>query len=129
VRDDVDDFSGVGELGVSPKTGHWETVSFGTITVSGEGSKDDEIGAKMRRLGMHLAEAYPVLWTGAGFVPITTGAAREYLLLFMGQEGKGSILGDVWSFQIVSDKGAGDVEGQCTTDAWQGDGRGDVGKG
>jgi hypothetical protein len=53
---------------------------------------------------MYLAEAYPVPRTGAGFVPITTGAGREYLLLFMGQEGEGSMLGDVWSFQIASDK-------------------------
>ena len=37
-------------------------------------------------------------------MPITTSAGREYLLLFMGQEGKGSMLGDVWSFQIASDK-------------------------
>ena len=104
VRDDIDDFSGVGEIGVSPKTGDWETVSFGPIKVSGEGSTDDEIEAKMGRPGMHLAEAYPVPRTGAGFVPITTGAGREYLLLFMGKEGKGSMLGDVWSFQIRSDK-------------------------
>jgi hypothetical protein len=104
VRDDIDDFSGVGEIGVSPKTGKWETVSFGPIKVSGEGSKDDEIEAKMGRPGMNLAEAYPVPRTGAGFVPITTGAGREYLLLFMGEEGRGSMLGDVWSFQIRSAK-------------------------
>jgi hypothetical protein len=79
-------------------------VSFGPVKVSGEGSKDDEIEAKMARLGMHLAEAYPMPRTGAGFVPITTGAGREYLLLFMGQEGRGSMLGDVWSFQIRSDE-------------------------
>jgi hypothetical protein len=104
VRDEIDDFSGVGEMGVSPKTGSWGTVSFGPIKVSGEGSKDDEIEAKMGRPGMHLAEAYPVPRTGAGFVPVTTGAGREYLLLFMGKEGQGSMLGDVWSFQIRSDK-------------------------
>jgi hypothetical protein len=102
VRDDIDDFSGVGEIGVSPKTGKWETVSFGPIKVSGESSIDDEIEARMGRPGMHLAEAYPVPRTGAGFVPITTGAGREYLLLFMGEEGRGSMLGDVWSFQIKS---------------------------
>ena len=104
VRDDIDDFSGVGEMGVSPKTGSWETVSFGPIKVSGEGSKDDEIEAKMGRPGMQLAEAYPVPRTGAGFVPVTTGAGREYLLWFMGKEGRGSMLGDVWSFQIKSDE-------------------------
>jgi hypothetical protein len=104
VRDRVDDFSGVGELGVSPKTGSWETVSFGPVNASREESKDDEIEAKMGRLVMHLAEAHPVPWTGAGFVLITTGAGREYLLLFMGQEDKGSMLKDVWSFQVASDK-------------------------
>lgn len=102
VRDDVNDFSGVGELGVSPKTGNWETASFGPITVSGEESKDDEIEAKMGRSGIHLAEAYPVPRTGAGLCAITTGAGREYLLLFMEQEGKGSMLGDVWSFQHLT---------------------------
>jgi hypothetical protein len=106
MRDDFDDFSGVGELGVSPKTGNWEAVSFGPITVAGEGGKADNIEAKMGRPGMHLAEAYFVPRAGTGFVPITTGVGREYLLLFMGQEGLGSVLGDVWSFQIGSDKRA-----------------------
>jgi hypothetical protein len=83
VRDKVDDFSGVDELGVSPKTGKWEMVSVGPINVSGEESKYDEIEAEMGRPGMHLAEAYPVPRTGVGFVPISMGAGREYLLLFM----------------------------------------------
>jgi hypothetical protein len=104
VRDAIDDFSGVGELGVSPKTGNWQTVSFGPITVSGEGSQDDDVEAKISRPGMHLAEAYPLPRIGAGFVPMTTGAGREYLLFFMGQEGRGIVMGDVWSFQIRSDK-------------------------
>jgi hypothetical protein len=42
----------------------------------------------MGKPGMHLAEAYSVPRIGAGFVSITTGAGREYLLLVMGQEGK-----------------------------------------
>jgi hypothetical protein len=83
VRDKVDDFSGMDELGVSPKTGKWEMVSVGPINVSGEESKHDEIEAEMDRSGMHLAEAYPVPWTGVGFVPISMDAGREYLLLFM----------------------------------------------
>jgi hypothetical protein len=60
MRDDFDDFSGVGELGVSPKTGNWEAVSFGPVTVAGEDGKADNIEAKMGRPGVHLAEAYPV---------------------------------------------------------------------
>lgn len=104
VKDDVNDISGSSEMGVSPKSGTWETVSFGPIKVAGEGSKDDEIEAKMGRPGMQLADAYPVPRSGGGLVPITTGAGREYLLFFMGKEGQGSMLGDVWSFQIRSDK-------------------------
>lgn len=79
-------------------------MSFGPITVSGESSKDDDVEAKISRPGMHLAEAYPVPRIGVGFVPMTTGAGREYLLFFMGQEGRGNVMGDVWSFQIRSDK-------------------------
>jgi hypothetical protein len=33
VRDKVDNSSGAGELGVSPKTGNWEMASFGPINV------------------------------------------------------------------------------------------------
>jgi len=83
VRDKVDDFSGMDELGVSPKTGKWEMVSVGPINVSGEESKHDEIEAEMGRPGMHLAEAYPAPRTGVGFVPIFMDVGREYLLLFM----------------------------------------------
>ena len=87
-----------------PAAGAADIEGEGNINASREESKDDEIEAKMGRLVMHLAEAHPVPWTGAGFVLITTGTGREYLLLFMGQEDKGSMLKDVWSFQVASDK-------------------------
>jgi hypothetical protein len=89
VKDKVDDFSGVGELDVSSKTDNWKTASFGPINVSGEESKDDEIEAKMSRPEVHLAEAYPVPRTRAGFVPITTGAEREHLAAVHGAGGQG----------------------------------------
>ena len=104
VRDDVDDFSGSSEMGVSPKTGNWETVEFAPIPVSGEGSEEERIEAKMGRPGMNVASAYPSPRQGAGLVPITTGAGREYLLYFMGKEGEGSTMADVWSFQIRSEQ-------------------------
>ena len=101
VRDDFDDFAGKGELGVSPKSGDWQSITFGgNAGAQGE----DEKGAAKAETPMGQAERLPVPRKGAGFVPVSTGAGREYLLLFMGQEGRGSNLGDVWSFQVRSEK-------------------------
>ena len=104
VRDKVADFSGVGKLDVSPKTSNWETASFGPINVSGEASKDDEIEAKMSRPEAYLAETYPVPRTGRALYRSPRARKGSILLLFMGQEVKGSMLRDVWSFRIASNK-------------------------
>jgi hypothetical protein len=99
VRDKVDDFSRVDELGVSPKTGNWETVSFGPIR------RVRTMKLKRRWAGQGASSwGVPYATDWGGFVLITTDAGREYLLLFMGQEGKESMLRDVWSFQIASEK-------------------------
>ena len=77
-----DDAGGKGELGVTPRTGVWESV-VGTEVTPGPRSR-------------------------AGFFMVTTGAGRFYLLLVLGEkpaeeEGKaGKFEGcdDVWSFQL-----------------------------
>ena len=99
VRDDADDGSGKGELGVSLKSGEWEVFEFGA-TAAAEGGKEvvEQKGPTSR------ADELPLLRKGAGFVPITTGAGREYLLYFMGEDAPGSMVADMWSFQVKSDK-------------------------
>ena len=99
VRDDADDESGKGELGVSPKSGEWEVFDFGaTAAAEGEKEVEEQKGPTSR------ADELPLLRKGAGFVPITTGAGREYLLYFMGEDAPGSMVTDMWSFQVKSDK-------------------------
>jgi hypothetical protein len=37
-------------------------------------------------------------------LPITTGAGREYLLMLLGEDGSRSMVKDLWSFQVKSEK-------------------------
>lgn len=99
-RDVASDFSGKSEIGVSPKTGTWTTLSFGsTAETEKEGEKQDSTKGPTAR-----ADELPMPRKHAGFLPVTTGAGREFLLYFMGEDGPGSTVSDMWTFQIASDK-------------------------
>lgn len=82
------DKGGRGELSVFPKIGNWESVSF---AADGKSPGNRSV---------------------AGLQPITTGQGREYLLLILGErdpsskghEGAGKFWGDVWSYQLGSEK-------------------------
>jgi len=103
VRDDADDASGKSELGVSPKTGEWNVLSFhqNPATPDQAGAADETVA---KGPTTRAEDELPIPRQGAGFVPITTGAGREYLLYFMGEETHGRTLSDVWTLQINSDK-------------------------
>ncbi|MCJ1338026.1 hypothetical protein MMC09_003310 [Bachmanniomyces sp. S44760] len=87
VRSTFDDQSGKGNLGVSPRTGTWETISFPSDKQS------------------------PGHRSVAGLEAITTGQGRNFLLLFMGErnpdssgnDAAGQFWGDVWSYQLHPD--------------------------
>jgi len=102
VRDGFNDGSGVGELGVGPKTGRWESRSFGVIPglEGAQGRVDDVMGASSA-----FAER-PDMGAGAGFVSVRTGQGRGYLVLVMGEKEDGEVaVSDSWAFQIASEKG------------------------
>ncbi|KAF2735083.1 hypothetical protein EJ04DRAFT_222949 [Polyplosphaeria fusca] len=42
--------------------------------------------------------------SGAGLAPVTTGQGRHYLLALGGEAQNGSLLGDIWAFQLPSEK-------------------------
>jgi hypothetical protein len=104
VRDKADDAWGdsTTELGVSPKTGSWEKLSFSTDQSPAEEvkgkSEDSDISHPTDK-----ADSLPIPRSAAGFLPVTTGAGREYLLYFLGNDAPGSAVNDIWCFQIASE--------------------------
>lgn len=99
-RDIANDFSGKSEIGVTPKTGQWTTLSFGTTAKAQiQGEKHDSSPGPTTR-----ADDLPIPRKHAGFLPATTGAGREFLLYFMGEDAPGSTVPDIWTFQIAADK-------------------------
>jgi hypothetical protein len=100
-RDVVDDFSGKAEIGITPKTGHWEAFSFGQTAQAGETSQNQTASTKGPT---SRADELPIPRKGAGFLPITTGAGREFMLYFMGEDAPDSTVDDMWTFQLVSDR-------------------------
>ncbi|KAL9106520.1 MAG: hypothetical protein Q9227_008435 [Pyrenula ochraceoflavens] len=107
VRDQFSDMGGQGELGVTPKTGQWESASFGSAQ---EGHEDalKRVEEKMGPTAPHEQE-WPPEREGGALVPVSTGQGREYLALILGQPPKdeGTDTGEdpgVWTFQLRSDK-------------------------
>ena len=98
VRDEANDAWGDKdtELGVSPKTGVWEKISFMEEQISPLEDSEKTPEAKTNVL--------PMPRSSATLVPITTGAGRMYLLYFLGSSAPNSPLpiNDMWSFQIPS---------------------------
>ena len=92
VRDSADDAWGDKgtELGVSPKTGQWGKIAPSPTEESLDHPTDK-------------ASILPLPRRDAGWVPITTGAGRTYLLYFLGADAPNSPVQDIWSFQIVSE--------------------------
>jgi Kelch motif/Galactose oxidase, central domain len=104
VRNQFDDMSGKGELGVSPKTGKWETQTFGVKP--GQEELEEKVEKKMGGKPTNTESQFPAQRKRSGFLPVTTGQGRDYLLLFMGENGPQEFMDDVWSFQIASEKGS-----------------------
>ncbi len=102
IRNQFDDMGGKGELGVSPKSGDWEVHSFGVKP--GYEELEKEVEKKMGGKPTNTESLFPARRKRSGFVPVTTGQGRDYLLLFMGERGPRDVLDDVWSFQIASEK-------------------------
>lgn len=102
VRHQFDDITSKGEYGVGPKTGNWEIHSFG-VTPGQEGL-EKEVEKKMGGKPTNTKSLFPSRRKRSGFLPVTTGQGREYLLLFMGETGPKDVLDDVWSYQIGSEK-------------------------
>lgn len=104
VRDKADDAWGdaTTELGVSPRTGSWEKLSFNSDQSPATG-KQEKNGNTDVVNPTAKADSLPVPRHCAGFLPVTTGAGREYLLYFLGCETSDSLVDDIWSFQIASD--------------------------
>ena len=101
VRQQFDDISSEGEYGIGPKSGKWEVHSFGVK----EGYEEVEVAVEKKMGKPSNAESlFPPRRKRSGFVPVTTGQGREYLLLLMGETGPKGVLGDVWSYQIGSEK-------------------------
>lgn len=106
-RDVANDFSGKSEIGVTPKSEGWTTLSPRSASKEQEqGEKQDTIQANpttAQGAGASAADSQqlPVPQTRrqAGFLPTTTGAGREFLLYFLGDDHD-----DLWTFQITSDK-------------------------
>lgn len=99
VRDEIDDFSGKCQCGVGPKSGTWERMVEKTqekleVKQAGDPSKPP----------LTRVDDIPVPRKGYGVLPITTGTGREYLFLLLGVDGVWSMVRDVWSFQIRSEK-------------------------
>lgn len=102
VRDQFDDMGGKGELGVSPRNGKWEVHSFGVKP--GYEELEREVEKKMGGNPTKTESLFPARRKRSGFLPVTTGQGRDYLVLFMGENGPRELLDDVWSFQITSEK-------------------------
>jgi Kelch motif/Galactose oxidase, central domain len=102
VRNQFDDMSGKGELGVSPKSGEWEVHAFGVK--AGDEELEKAVEKKMGAKPTNTNSLFPARRKRSGFIPVTTGQGRDYLLLFMGENGPRDVLDDVWSFQIASEK-------------------------
>lgn len=102
VRNDFDDMSGKGELGVSPKSGEWKIHTFGVKP--GYEELQSNVEKKMGGKPINAESSFPARRKRAGFIPVTTGQGRDYLLLFMGEQGPREMMDDVWSFQIASEK-------------------------
>jgi hypothetical protein len=99
-RDVATDFAGKGEIGVTPKTGQWTTLSFDKTAKEDtpDETQDASKGPTAR------ADDLPIPRKHAGFLPTTTGAGREFLLYFLGEDAPGSTVPDIWTFQMASDK-------------------------
>lgn len=102
VRNQFYDMSGKGELGVSPKTDEWEIHAFGVAP--GNEELEKKVEKKMGVKPSNTDSLFPTKRKRSGFVPVTTGQGRDYLLLFMGEPGPRDVLDDVWSFQIASER-------------------------
>ncbi len=102
LRNVFDDMSGKGELGVSPKTGEWEIHTFGVKPAQEKPEK--QVEEKMGGQPTDTKSLFPATRKRSGFLPVTTGQGRDYLLLFMGEQGPKELMDDVWSFQIASEK-------------------------
>ncbi|KAI9871482.1 MAG: hypothetical protein M1823_008435, partial [Watsoniomyces obsoletus] len=104
VRDKADDAWGNAEteLGVSPKTGNWEKLSFQAEQMPAVEESKRSMNSGEEAHPTAKAELLPVPRRSAGFLPITTGAGREYLLYFLGSDALDSTVQDIWSFQIAS---------------------------
>jgi hypothetical protein len=94
-RDVADDFSGKTELGIAPKTGQWEVLSFANTI---NNSTEKRPGSTTQ------AGNLPMPREGAGFLPVTSGAGRKYLLYFMGEDPSASAEPNLWTFQIAAEK-------------------------
>lgn len=102
VRNHFNDMGGKGELGVSPKTGEWEIHTFGVKP--GQGGLEEKVEKKMGGKPTNTESLFPARRNRSGFLPVTTGQGRDYLLLFMGEKGPQEFIDDVRSFQIASEK-------------------------
>ena len=93
--DQFSDEGGEGLMAVSPR-GKWTSISM-TADSAGEGSTGVRIGPTDRSV--------------AGFVPVSTGAGRDYLLMICGEgqastaghAAAGKFLDDIWSFRPEAD--------------------------
>jgi hypothetical protein len=99
VREDIDDFSGRTEWGIGLKSGTWERSAEGTK----EKLEVKEVGEPSKP-PLTKVDNMPAPRKGYGVLPITTGAGRQYLLMLLGEDRSGSVLKDVWSFQVKSEK-------------------------
>ncbi|KAF7508777.1 hypothetical protein GJ744_008654 [Endocarpon pusillum] len=102
VRDEFDDMSGKGELGVGPKTGEWKVHTFGVKP--GQEKLEKQVEEKMGGKPTNTESLFPARRKRSGFIPVTTGQGRDYLLLVMGEKGPQEVVDDIWSFQIPSEK-------------------------
>ena len=93
------------ELGVSPKSGQWEKLSFeDNKKPAMEESKEGPVERQENPHPTDKADLLPTPRRSAVFLPITTGAGREYLIYALGSDAPASLLqDDVWSFQIASE--------------------------
>ncbi len=108
VRDRADDAGADVDtgLGVGPKTGQWEKLSFESDqTPAMEESKEGPVERQQNPHPTAKADLLPTPRQSAVFLPITTGAGREYLIHGLGSDAPGSPLqDDIWSFQIASEQ-------------------------
>jgi hypothetical protein len=99
VIDTIDDFSGKGEWAVGPKSGTWGR----TLKKTREKLEVKEV-AEASKPPLSKADDMPMPRKGFGMLPITTGAGRDYLFMLLGEDGPGTMVRDMWSFKIRSEK-------------------------